>query len=90
MGDLIRAEERPEEELALRLGKVRQERVQDAGLLAESDPPSPSPVPVLVRFRLDRIIDDSVVRSTSSTKDKISSGSGEISKRRGMSCGEEE
>jgi hypothetical protein len=54
-------------------------------MLSEPDPPAPGAVAVFVRFRLNRVIDDSVVRSTSSTKDKISSGNGEISKCRGMS-----
>ena len=90
MGNLVCAEEGAKEEFSLLLGKLRQERVQDPGVLSEPKAASPGMVAVLIRFRLDRIIDDSVIRSACSTKDKISSGNGEISKCRGMSCGKEE
>jgi hypothetical protein len=52
------------------------ESVHDPGFGAESKPASPGPVFVLVRLRLNRFMDDSAVRSTSSAKDKISLGSG--------------
>ena len=90
MGNLVGAEEGSKEEFSLLLGKIRQERVQDPGVLSEPNPASPGAVAIFIRFRLDRIIDDSVVRSACSTKDKISPGNGEISKRWGMSCGKEE
>jgi hypothetical protein len=89
-GNLEGAEEGAEEELAFLLGKLRQERVQDADIVAESDPSAPGAVAVFICFRLNRVIDDLVVCSTCSTKDKISSGNGEILKCWGMSCGKEE
>jgi hypothetical protein len=90
VGNLVGAEKGTEEEFSLALGKVRQERVQDADVFPESKPASPGTVAVFIRLRLNRVIDDSVIRSACSTKDKISSGSGEIAKRWGMSCGKEE
>ena len=80
MGNLVGAEEGAEEEFSLLRGKIRQERVQDPRVLAEAKPASPGTIAVFIRFRLDRIIDDSVIRSACSTKDKISSGSGEMAK----------
>jgi len=90
MGNLVGAKEGSEEEFPFCRGKFRQERVQDPGLFSKTNPPSPGSVPVFIRLRLNRVIDDSVVRSTCSTKDKTSSGRGEISKCWGMSCGAEE
>ena len=84
-GNLIGAEEEAEKEFSLMLGKLREERVQDADVFAESEPATPGAVPVLVCFRLYRVIDDSVVRRTCSTKDKILSSSGESLKCCGMS-----
>jgi hypothetical protein len=70
---LIDAEESTYEELALLVGKTSEERVHDVGFLAESEPSTPGAISVFVRLRLDRVMDDSVVCKTSSTKDKISS-----------------
>ena len=90
MANLVGAEEGAEEEFALLLGKTRQERVQDASSFAVAQSSLPGTVAVFICLRLYQIIDDLVVRSTCSTKDKTSSGSREISKSWGMSCGTEE
>ena len=89
-GNLVSAEEGAQEDFALTLGKLRQEWVQDADVFPEPDPAMPGVVAVFVFLWLDRIMDDSVVRSTCSAKDKMASGSGEIVKCCRMSCGKEE
>ena len=63
-GNLVGAEEGAQEELPLGLGKIRQERVEDADMFPKPNPATPGAVTVFVFLWLDRIIDHSVVRST--------------------------
>ncbi len=88
MGDLVCTKKGSDDKFFGRVGDTSEERVHDPGFGAEPEPSSPCPIFVLVRLRANRLIDDSVVRSTSSAKDKISLGSSEMTKFAGMSWGE--
>jgi hypothetical protein len=71
----------------LRLRNTMEEWLIDSGGVAETEPTTPCPVLALECCFADGVIDDSMVRSTSTTKDKISSGSWEMAKGLGISCG---
>ena len=87
MGGLVEGWKGSEDEFAFRGGKVKEEGVNNVAAFTETFPSAPGSVPVFIRLRFHCIMDDSVVCSTCVTKDKISSGRGQILKFSGMSCG---
>jgi hypothetical protein len=69
------------------LGYTIEEWLIDSGGVAETEPTTPCPVLALEGCFADGVIEDSMVRSTSTTKDKISSCCLEMAKGSGISCG---
>jgi hypothetical protein len=86
LSDSVEGEEGSYNELSIVVAQFCEEVVVgEPGFVAESKPASPNSVSVLVSFFLFRVQDDSVVRSTSVTKEETDLGRGQMSKPFGMS-----
>jgi hypothetical protein len=89
-GATVKLEEGSEDEFFFSWGNVKEERViVEATAEAEVLPPAPDAIGGLVAGFLLRVKDNSTVCNTCMTQDKISLGSGEMSKLGGI-CEERE